>query len=313
MKAVVLRKLGEPEIGEFQSPSATASQEVVNVSAAGIGPADRIVSAGLVPVLMPELPSVVGKEGVGRMDGKRIYFDSPISPFGAFGEQALIDPATAIDVPENVTDEQAIMSGLSGSTAWIVLSSRAKVQPGENVLVLGATGAVGKMATQAAKLLGAGRVIAAARPGATLEATKELGADATVALEGDAAAMAAKMGEASRGKIDVVVDLLWGQPAVASLLAASPKARLVALGVEAGMEVNLSSVIMFLPQTSILGFSMKTVPIAVKREAFATVADNVRKGKMKLPIAVFPLSDFRAAWKRSGQSPYVKVILDLTK
>jgi hypothetical protein len=99
--------------------------------------------------------------------------------------------------------------------------------------------------------------------------------------------MAAKMGEASRGQIDVVVDYLGANRLSPHSSQASPKARLVALGFEAGMEVNLSSVIMFLPQTSILGFSMKTVPIAFKRESVCHPADHVHKGKRKLPIAVF--------------------------
>lgn len=81
----------------------------------------------------------------------------------------------------------------------------------------------------------------------------ELGAYATVVLDGDVGAMAARMGEASRGKVDVIIDLLWGLPAVAALLVASPNARLVAVGVEAGLEVNLSSAILLIPQTSILG------------------------------------------------------------
>ncbi|MGH8474386.1 MAG: hypothetical protein ACRER2_01200 [Methylococcales bacterium] len=150
MNPVVLKEFGRPEIGEFQNPTAKDGQKVVKVSVAGIGPADRIHASGLVPVIIPKLPSGIGMEGVGHMDGKRVYFDTTISSFGAFGEQALIDSSTAIDVPEGITDEQAIALGLSGSTAWIALSWRAKVRPGESVLILGATGAVGKMAIQAA-------------------------------------------------------------------------------------------------------------------------------------------------------------------
>jgi NADPH2:quinone reductase len=115
----------------------------------------------------------------------------------------------------------------------------------------------------------------------------ELGAYATVVLDGDVGAMAARMGEASRGKVDVIIDLLWGLPAVAALLVASPNAGLVAVGVEAGLEVNLSSAILLIPQTSILGLFNETVPHAVKQEAYAIIADHARKGKMTIPTEVF--------------------------
>ena len=88
-------------------------------------------------------------------------------------------------MPEDASDISAAALGQVGLAAWMSLSWRAPVRPGEVVLVLGATGSVGSVAVQAAKLLGAGRVIAAGRDAARLEAASALGADATVSLEGD--------------------------------------------------------------------------------------------------------------------------------
>ena len=126
--------------------------------------------------------------------------------------------------------------GISGLAAWLALTWRAELQPGEHVLVLAASGVLGQIAVQAAKLLGAGRVVAAARsqrgPRARCLA---LGADASVRLGElgeDLAAAAAR--RRPQGRIDVVVDPLFGEPFVAAVGAASFGARIVQLGAGCG-------------------------------------------------------------------------------
>jgi NADPH:quinone reductase-like Zn-dependent oxidoreductase len=236
MRAAVLKVRNAPEITEFQAPEARNGLRVVEMLMAGLNPKDIVIALGLIPAITPSLPAVVGLEGVGIMDGKRVCFGGAAQPFGSVAEHTLVDPGKAFEVPDHLTNEQAITTGVVASTAWIALSWRAKIKPGEHLLVLGGTGAVGFMAVQAAKRLGAGCVIAAGRNEKVLETLKSLGADATVVLNGDAPSIAAKFTEASGGRINLILDMLWGPAATAALLAASPGARLVSVGFAAATE-----------------------------------------------------------------------------
>src|SRR5207302_3056375 len=92
MKGAVRPKVGVPEYGEFPAPSPDAGQAVVQVSAAGLNPVDVAIAAGRFYAGVPPVPSVAGREGVGVLDGRRVYFDAPIPPYGSMAVLALIDP-----------------------------------------------------------------------------------------------------------------------------------------------------------------------------------------------------------------------------
>jgi NADPH:quinone reductase-like Zn-dependent oxidoreductase len=160
MRAAVLHEYGVPTFGEFETPSVGPGQAVVDVLAAGVNPVDASISAGRFYAGKPPLPSVAGREGVGILAGERVYFDEPIPPFGSMAKRALIDPRSTYSVPDGVEDGMAVALGISGLAAWLPLTWRAELKPGEHVLVLAASGVLGQIAVQAAKLLGAGRVVA---------------------------------------------------------------------------------------------------------------------------------------------------------
>jgi len=95
----------------------------------------------------------------------------------------------------------------------ITLEWRARLQPGESVLILGATGVAGQLAIQVARHLGAGRVVAAGRNQRVLSGLAQLGAEATIALDvADRELTDAFVQELSRGPFDVILDYLWGAP-----------------------------------------------------------------------------------------------------
>ena len=114
---------------------------------------------------------------VARDGGKRIYFNvnAPVGPFGSMAERTLIDPKFSFPVPDGVADDVAAALGNAGLAAWLALSWRARLRPGETVLILGATGISGLIAVTAAKQLGAGRIIAAGRNRDALARAKRLG------------------------------------------------------------------------------------------------------------------------------------------
>src|SRR3954454_6518387 len=128
-------------------------------------------------------------------------------------ERTLVPHDALLPVADGVTGEVAAALGNTGLGAWLSLAWRSGLQPGETVLVLGATGAVGSVAVQAAKLLGAGRVVAAARPSARLQALLARGADAVVEL-GGGEDLPDALREAAGGGVDVTIDTLWGEPAL---------------------------------------------------------------------------------------------------
>src|SRR3954452_20787150 len=187
MRAAILRAYdATPEPGDFEEPVDGDGAVAADVLAAGLNPVDLRKAAGAFPLApKPPLPSVAGWEGIVRLEeGSRAYFADPVPPHGALAERTLVDPAATHPVPEGVDDGVAVALGIAGLAGWLALSWSAKLREGETVLVLGATGTVGQVAVQAAKLLGASRVVAAGRNAAGLARAAEVGADETVSLTG---------------------------------------------------------------------------------------------------------------------------------
>ena len=194
MQAAVMKDDRRPVYDRFAEPQAIGGAVVVKILAAALTGLDKVVARRAHYVKMPDGPFVLGREGVARRsDGRRIYFNlnAPVAPFGSMAERTLIDPRFAFAVPDGVADDVAAALGNAGLAAWLGLSWRGRMRPGETVLILGATGVSGLIAVTAAKRLGAGRVIAAGRNREALQRAKRLGADETVDLAAAADLVAA--------------------------------------------------------------------------------------------------------------------------
>jgi NADPH2:quinone reductase len=282
VRAAILHAYGEaPTPGEFEEPTATGGQVVVDVKAAAIHHLDLLKATGTFYLEQP-LPSVPGTDGVGTTpEGRRVYFDPTTAPYGSFAQRALADAETLIDVPDEIDDVTAAALGNTGLGAWLALTWRANLQEGETVLVLGANGALGSVAVQAAKVLGAGKVIAAARD---VESVR--GADEVVSLD------------EIPGPVDVTIDTLWGKPAEAALKQASRHARHVQVGQLAGTEITLSAPAIRSVSLSVQGFSGAHPPHEVKREAYQRLAQHVASKEIVIEKEVVPLEDIAAAWER---------------
>jgi NADPH:quinone reductase-like Zn-dependent oxidoreductase len=307
MRAAILREYDTtPELGEFDDPVPGDGTVVVEVLAAGLNPVDLRKASGQFP-LMPKvpLPSVAGWEGVGRLeDGSRVYFVDPPPPNGALAERSLVDPSAVHPVPEGVDDGVAVALGIAGLAGWLALSWSAKLREGETVLVLGATGTVGQIAVQAAKLLGASRVVAAGRNPDGLARAAELGADATVRLdeEGD---LPERFREAAgdAGGFDVIVDPLWGEPGVAAMEASKRFTRHVALGQSAGMHAQVSVATVRNKPVTIIGHTNYAIPFEDQRDAYAEMTARAAAGELTADVERLPLSDAAAAWERLRSGP----------
>jgi NADPH:quinone reductase-like Zn-dependent oxidoreductase len=308
VRAAVLREYGVPRPDDFQEPAAADDQAVVDVLAAGLNPVDVAICAGRFYAGPPPLPCVAGREGVGLLDARRVYFDAPIWPFGSMAERALVDPRSTYEVPDGVDDGVAVALGISGLAAWLALTWRAELQPGEHVLVLGASGVLGQIAVQAAKLLGAARVVAAARSQEGLQRCLELGADAAVRLDGSDE-LPARLAEAAEGRIDVVVDPVFGEPFVAALGAASFGARIVQLGAGAGAEATLPSAAIRGKMLVIMGHTNFAAPPEVKREAYQRLAEAAAAGQIEVQCDPMELERVAEAWERLAAGSHRKIVL----
>lgn len=309
MRAAILRDYGAtPEVGDFEDPQPEAG-EVVEVLAAGLNPVDLALASGTFYAGAPPLPSVVGREGIGRTTGgDRVYFDAPVAPYGSVAERAPVDPGAVFALPvEGVADELALAFGIAGLAAWLSLE-KASVQEGETVLVLGASGVVGQVAVQAAKLFGASRVVAAARDEHGLTRAGELGADAAVKLD-SVEDLTGAFREATMGGPDVIIDPLWGEPAVAALRAAKEGARLVQVGQSAGAEATIASAAVRGRSLSILGHTNFGVPVGTRRAAFTKMIRHAGAGELTADVETVALEDAAAAWERQREGPKRKLVI----
>jgi NADPH:quinone reductase-like Zn-dependent oxidoreductase len=310
--AAVLHEYGVPRYDEFADPVAQDGQVVVEVAAAGLNPVDMTKAAGAFYGGKPPLPSVAGQEGVGRVAGsdRRVYFDRPGAPYGSMAERALVDPDSLMDVPEGLDDGVAVALGVAGLAAWLALTWRAQLRPGETVLVLGATGTVGQIAVQGAQLLGAGRVVAAGRDEQALLRAGELGADATVPLGAAAGEqLTAAFRDAADGDVDVVIDPLWGEPAVAALAALGIRGRLVQIGQSAGAEASIPSSVVRGRIADIRGHTNFLAPDDVRRAAYRAMAEHAAAGRIAVDVERFALRDVERAWERQRGGAHRKLVL----
>ena len=213
MQAVVVSALGSPpRPADVPDPERGPGEALVAVRAAPLNPIEIRIAAGRF-ARRAEPPYVPGIEGVGtvveadgRAAGARVRFEGALPGFGrngALAELVAVPEEGLVDLPAEAGDDLAAALGTVGITAWLALE-RARAQPGERVLVLGATGAVGQAALQLAKVLGAARVAAAGREPERLERARELGADEVVQL--GAGDLAEAVRAAAGGDLDVVVD-----------------------------------------------------------------------------------------------------------
>lgn len=285
MKAAVVKAFGEaPVFEDFEEPAPGPDEVVGRVTAAGLHVLVKGLAAGKHYASDGVLPMIPGVDGVARLpDGRRVYFGGLRGKFGTMAERAAVD-RRAFTLPEAGTDAHYAAVVNPGMSSWLALRQRARFSAGESVLVLGATGASGRLALQVARRLGAGRVIAAGRDGAALE---RLDADVRIPLE--AAAIA------GIGPVDVVLDYLWGEVAEMTLVSLAKGAtRYVQIGAMAGDPIRLPSALLRSSAISIMGSGLGSIPWeALIREVprFLEVASS-----LQLDFDEVPLRDVTKTW-----------------
>jgi NADPH2:quinone reductase len=302
MRAAVVEELaGEPIIRDVPVPEPIDGKHLVEITTAALNPADLVFAAGI--RLQPSLPYVPGLEGIGHLeDGSRVYVPMARTPYGTFAEYCIAD--TVIPVPEDIPDAQALGVGIAGTTGWLCLTWKGALKPGESVLVMGATGAVGQVVVQAAAALGASRVVAVGRDRDTLAGLLERGATDIIELSGD---YARSLIDAAHGGFDLVVDSLFGEPLMAAIQATRIGGRIVNLGMRAGRSMELNGIA--LKGKDLLSCDVSHAPAAEISDAFAHLVELVRQGRITTDHRTVSLENVVEAWRRQPSSPHQKLLV----
>ena len=310
MQAVVLHHLGDiPRFESFPDPDTTHCERLVGVSAAAIHAIDRQAAAGRHASSPLALPVVCGVDGVGHTaGGERVYFSATRRPFGAMAEFAPAD--WVVPLPDGLPGEFAAALVRPALMAWLPLAHRAELEPGETVMVLGATTAAGRMAVQAARLLGAKRIIAA---GHRQEALATLEADATIDLRMPRASLEHTLAAYVEEGIDVILDYIWGEP-VEVLAAAlvrsdhvvpSPDDRGVRLDSVAerpGGDIVLPAQALRDSRLRLMGYGPSSYPPLDYVKAYVEdILMYALDGDLRLDVETKPMAEVAEAWERAGR------------
>jgi NADPH:quinone reductase-like Zn-dependent oxidoreductase len=309
MNAAVLHTIGKaPRFEPFPDPHPAEDEVMVHVRAAALKPVDKQMAAGSHYASPRELPVMCGVDGVGHLDdGTRVFFGGPRRPYGAMAERTVVRRAQCFPVPDNLDDEMAAAIPNPGVSAWLSLKHRARLAPGESVLILGATGVTGKLAVQIAKTLGAERVVAAGRNQEVLHSLRERGADETIQLnQPDPDLIEAFRRAAGEKAFDVIIDYVWGAPteallaavARADFAAAGSETRLVQVGEGAGATITLPAAVLRSAALTIMG-TAGIPPREVLTDALAQVMNHAADGQLRVDIERVALSDVERWWERN--------------
>ncbi len=312
MHAAVVTAFDTPPVyREFPTPTPqTPDEMLVDVIAAGLHPRVRSQADGSHYTSTGDLPLVPGIDGVGRgADGALRYFVLPDTTVGAMAEQTVIDRRRSVALPEDA-DPIGVAAAMNPvMSSWLALRRRTQFEPGQTVLVLGATGSSGRMAVQVAKRFGAAQVIGAGRDPERLAALTALGADATVRLGGaDSADDLARLAR----DVDVVIDYLWGPPTVSAMTSivvnrSDPGKPLtwIEIGSVAGGDAEIPSAALRAARLQIVGSGQGSVPTRDILTELPAIAEEITRGTLSIDARSVPLADVESAWSTTDSEERV--------
>jgi NADPH:quinone reductase-like Zn-dependent oxidoreductase len=318
MNAAVVASFAEPpRYQPFDVPQPRGDGEaLVDVLAAGLHPRVRSGAAGAHYTSTGTLPMIPGIDAVGRRpDGRLIYFAAADDVTGTMADKALASPRRSVELPQDADPARIAAAMNPAMSSWVALRRRARLQPGQSVLILGATGSAGAMAVQAARLLGAGRIVGAGRdPGRLHALTEAAGTDEVVQLTADTEATGRALATAA-AETDIVLDYLWGGPArlaiTALLTARSDRSRpldWVQIGAVAGPTIELPSVALRSANLRLQGSGQGAVGAADYLAELPPLISEISAGRIAVKANPVPLAHVEQAWTRP-EAPGERTVL----
>lgn len=303
MRALSISERGAaPVVAEVAEPAGGPGTALVRVLRAGLNPLDLAIARGPFYLPVPDPPYVPGAEVVGEVissetvpAGTRVW---AIGLTGGLAEIAAVPDTALVPVPPGVDDDLAVAIGIAGLAGWMPVLDRGALVPGETVVVLAAGGAVGQVAVQAARSAGAAHVVAVARSDSGRERATALGADTALPIGPD---LADALRAACPEGIDLVIDPLWGDPALAALSVLSTGGRLVQVGSAAGPTIALAGGALRGRRLDVRGFSVLVEEPERLRASYSELAAAALSGEVAMPVATVPLTLAPDAWQRQAE------------
>lgn len=313
VKAVVLSGAGGNEVvhvEERPDPIPGTTDVVIDVTVAGMNPADLQQREGRYPAppgVVPDIPGLevsgtvvaVGAEVTRWRRGDRCF---GLVAGGGLASRVLADERTLVPVPAGLDDAAAAAVPEAFITAHDALSTQGELLRGETVLVHGASGAVGGAAAQIAGVLGA-RVLGVVRSERAADVVSDLGAEPIDAASFDTFAMA-RTGD--RG-VDLVIELVGGSNLPRDLAVIAPRGRIVIVAVASGTRSEVDLLRLMTRRATIRGTVLRARPIEEKAHALTRFGDEVvpmlRDGLVRPSIdSVFDVDDVHEAFDRLATS-----------
>jgi NADPH:quinone reductase-like Zn-dependent oxidoreductase len=296
MRAAQITELGaEPSVAEVDEP--VGNGPLVEIEAVALNPLDLAVGSGRFYGGHPALPYAPGCEAVGRTAaGKRVYLFGDgrgVSKPGFLAERVAVPADLPLELPGHLDPATSAALGIAGIAGFVPVAWRAEVRPDDRVLVLGATGTVGRIAVQTARLLGAARVVGASRSG---------GGD-TIRLDEIPSAF-------GDDGFTVCIDPLWGEPLAAALASAAPHARVIHLGQSAGPESPLRSADVRGKELLVRGHSNFAMTPDERAKAYLELYEHVAAGRIAVDVEAFPLDRVADAWRHQAEGGKAVVTLE---
>jgi NADPH2:quinone reductase len=319
MQAAFIDRVGPPDVirvGELPDPQPAAGQVLVRVRACAVNPIDTYVRAGSVAMPLPN-PFIVGCDLAGEVVavgpgvtaltvGDRVWGSNQgvLGRQGTFAELAAVNAEWLYPTPSGVSDRDAVAAALVGITAWLGLVTHAAVQPGETIVVSGASGAVGSMVVQMAKLLGA-RVIAVAGTDVGLEHVAALGADVVADRRSRGSAddtLATRLKAVAPEGVHVWWEALREPDFDTAIGLLADEGRMLLM---AGRDARPPFPVgpFYVKQARLMGFVMFKSAAEVQKAAARDINGWLASGRLRAPIGtVLPLAETAAAHRLQEQA-----------
>ncbi len=298
MRAMQVTNYDTPlELRELDMPVPGPGEVLVKIETCGINFGDTLLVKGTYQE-KPPLPFTIGMElagsiaGVGEgvtrfANGQRIV---AYTGSGGLAEYAVVPAAACVAIPDEMSSADAAAFLVAYGTSHVALDYKANLQPGERLLVLGASGGVGLTAVELGKLMGA-EVIACARGSEKLEICKKAGADHLIDSDTDDIRNVVK----ALGGADVVYDPIGGDQFKAAFRACNPEARILPLGFASGEVPQIPANILLVKNITVMGLywgGYAKLKPKVLTDSFETLIEWYVQGKLKPHVSnIVPLEE----------------------
>ncbi len=310
MKAAVLYNKGEmPQYTDFQEPVVQNDDELlVSVKAVALKHFDKGRAKGTHYSTVPDKQDakVIGGDGVCLLpDGTRVY---ALGVSGMLAEKATVDKDRVVPLPAGLDDATAAALPNAVFGAAMALRFRAGIEPGDTVLVNGATGFTGRVAVQIAKFYGAGKVIATGRNPQSLKELTALGADEIISVQQTDEQFTGQLRQLHQNSpVNVIIDYLWGHTAEMILRSLkgtgsfTPRTRYVSVGSVTGDLIQLSAANLRSVDLQLLGSGLGSWTRSQVRTLFAEILPEMFQlaadGKLKIGTVDVELRDIEKLWE----------------